>query len=128
MFDQNRYLKDYMKDTYKTFKVRVRKDNPCVIKKLSEVDSLNAYVLRLIQEDLERHRVYHYINGEIEIDFELSKTMQELIKRAEESDYIEDYETYANLADDIDVRAKNEVSRHQLSEGQWNKLVRRYRV
>ncbi len=69
---------------------------------------------------------YNYINNDVKIDFELSHTMKDLVDKAEKADILEDYGLYMNLADAIDSQAKKEVSRHLITELEWNKLVSRY--
>lgn len=69
---------------------------------------------------------YNYINNDVKIDFELSHTMQDLVDKAEKADILEDYGLYMNLADAIDSQVKKEVSRHLITETEWNKLVSRY--
>ena len=69
---------------------------------------------------------YNYINNDVKIDFELSHTMKVLVDKAEKADILEDYGLYMNLADAIDSQAKKEVSRHLITETEWNKLVSRY--
>ncbi len=86
----------------------------------------------MIQEktsnDITDNRKYNYINKDIVIDFELSKTMQDLVDKAEKADILEDYGLYMNLAYAIDARAKNEVSRHLMTEREWNLLIMRYEL
>ena len=86
----------------------------------------------MIQEktfnDITDNRKYNYINKDIVIDFELSKTMQDLVDKAEKADLLEDYGLYMNLAYAIDARAKNEVSRNLMTEREWNLLIRRYEL
>lgn len=50
---------------------------------------------------------YNYINDDIKIEFELSITMKDLINKAEETDLLEDYVLYMNIADTIDTQGKN---------------------
>lgn len=69
---------------------------------------------------------YNYINNDVKIDFELSHTMQDLVDKSEKADILEDYGLYMNLADAIDSQTKKEVSRHLITELEWNKLVSRY--
>ena len=87
---------------------------------------------RMIQEktsnEITDNRKYNYINKDIVIDFELSKTMQDLVDKAEKADILEDYGLYMNLADATDVSAKNEVSRHLMTEIEWNLLIMRYEL
>lgn len=73
-------------------------------------------------------RVYHYIDNSIIIDFPLSKTMQDLVEKAEEADLLEDYSLYMNIADAIDSQGKKETTHHIIRESDWNKLTRRYRT
>ena len=126
MFDQNKYVSKYVKENYRTIKIRVRNDDVFLLKKLSEVDDINRYVKNLIAADAIAHCRFHYINNDAPIDFELSKTMKDLVERAEKADYIEDYGLYMNLADAIDSQGKKEVGYHTLSETEWKKLTRRY--
>ena len=77
-------------------------------------------------DDIYRNRKYHYINNKIEIDFELSKTMQALVEDAEKADILEDYGLYMNIADAIDSQGKKETTHHILRESDWKKLTRRY--
>ncbi len=72
------------------------------------------------------NRVYNYINNEVEIDFELSITMEDLVKKAEEADLLADYGLYMNLSDAIDSQGKKEASQHIISETEWKILTRRY--
>ena len=69
---------------------------------------------------------YNYINYDVKIDFELSHTMQDLVDKAEKADILDDHGLYMNLADAIDSQTKKEVSRHLITELEWNKLVSRY--
>ena len=77
-----------------------------MLHKISEVDNVNKYFFNLILEDFYGNRKYHFINNDIEIDFEVSKTMQDLIKQAEVADILDDYGLYMNLADAIDSQGK----------------------
>lgn len=126
MFNQQEYINEFIKDNYKTLKIRIRKDDKLLINKISSVDNINKYISFLIMEDIYRNRVYHYINNDVEIDFELSKTMQDLVDEAEKADILEDYGLYMNLADAIDSQGKKETTHHLLRESQWKKLTRRY--
>ena len=102
MFDKQNYINNYIKDSYKTIKVRWRKDNAVLI------------------------RVYNFINNDISIDVDLSPKIERLTKEAEEADILNDYGLYMNLAYAIDAEAKKEVSNNNLKESQWNKLAKRY--
>ena len=126
MFNSKDYVNQYIKDNYKTIKLRVRKDNQLLIDKINSVDNLNKYLIGLIIKDIRDNQVYNYIDNDVKIDFALSKKMQVLITQAEKADLLDDYGLYMNLADAIDVQAKKEVGKHILKESQWNKLIRRY--
>lgn len=126
MFNQQQYVNKYLKENYKTVKLRIRKDNKIVIHKLETTENLNKYLLNLILKDINNNRIYNFINNEIEINFPTTKKMKNLIDSAEEADYLNDYGTYMNVAYAIDAQAKKEVSHHILKENQWNKLIKRY--
>ncbi|MCR5350803.1 MAG: hypothetical protein K6E20_07425 [Acholeplasmatales bacterium] len=126
MFNQQKYINDYIKNNYKTIKLRIRKDDKLLINKINSVNHVNQYLIGLIKKDIYDNRKENYINNEIVIDFKLSNTMQDLVDKAEEADILEDYGLYMNLADAIDTRAKNEVSRYLITEREWRILVRRY--
>jgi len=128
MFDQQKYINSFIKDNYKTLKIRIRKDNKLLIQKINEVDNVNAYITSLIMDDIYKHRVYHFINNEVEIDFELPKVIQNLVNDAEKADMLNDYELYSNIVDAIDVRAKKEVAHHRMRENEWKKLNKRYGI
>ena len=68
------------------------------------------YFVRKFNKDILENRVYNYINNEVEIDFELSITMEDLVKKAEEADLLADYGLYMNLADAIDSQGKKSVT------------------
>lgn len=125
MFDQQRYINGYIKDNYKSIKLRIRKDDEEIISYLSTIENVNAYIISLIRKDMETFQ-YHYINNDIRIDFPLSKAMEDLIKKAEAVDIRDDYGLYMNLVDAIDSQAKKEVGYHILTPGQWRTLLRRY--
>ena len=77
---------------------------------------------------IETEEKIDYINNEIKIDFELSKTMGDLVEKAEEADILEDYGLYMNYVYAIDARAKKEVTNHSMKESMWNRLLRRYQL
>lgn len=106
MFDQQKYINSFIKDNYRTIKLRIRNDDKLLINKINNVGNINKYILNLIKKDIIENRVYNYINNEIEIDFELSITMEDLINKAEEADILDDYGLYMNLADAIDSQGK----------------------
>ena len=126
MFNQQEYINNFIKDNYKTLTIRIRKDDKLLMNKISTVDNVNKYISLLILEDIYRNRSYHYINNDVEIDFELSKTMQSLVDEAEKADILEDYGLYMNIAYAIDSQGKKETAHHQLRESEWKKLTRRY--
>ena len=126
MFNQQEYINKFIKDNYKTIKVRIRNDDKLVINKISTVNNLNRYIYDLIIKDIYQNRIYHYIDNDITIDFELSKTMKDLVDKAEYADMIDDYGLYMNLADAIDSQGKKETNKHIITESQWKRLVRRY--
>lgn len=126
MFNQQEYINEFIKDNYKTLKVRIRKDDRLLINKLSEVGNVNKYILSLITDDIYRNRVFHFIDNDVRIDFELSNTMQDLVDQAEKADILNDYGLYMNLADAIDSQGKKETTHHIIRESDWKKLTRRY--
>ena len=128
MFNQQKYINNFIRDNYKTIKLRIRNDDKLLIKKINSVDNINKYLIDLIKKDIYESRKYSYINNDIIIDFELSKTMNDLVEKAEIADMLEDYGLYMNLADAIDSQAKKEVANHNLTQNEWNKLVRRYEI
>ncbi len=79
-------------------------------------------------KDMFDNRKYNYINNDIVIDFKLSKTMNELVSKAENADSIADYGLYMNLVYATDARAKLEVSRHLMNEREWSTLLRKYKL
>ena len=126
MFNQQEYINEFIKDTYRNLKIRIRKDDALLINKISKVENINKYITSLILEDIYRNRSYKFINNEVEIDFELSKTMKDLVEQAEKADILEDYGLYMNIADAIDSQGKKETSHHIIRESEWKKLTRRY--
>lgn len=127
MFNQQEYINNFIKENYKTLKIRIRKDNKLLMNKISSVGNVNKYIFSLILEDIYRNRSYNYINNDIEIDFKLSKTMQSLVDEAEKADILDDYGLYMNIAAAIDSQGKKETTHHQLRESEWKKLTKRYR-
>ncbi len=126
MFNQQAYINSYLKEKYKTIKVRVRNDDTILINKINHVDNLNKYILDLIKKDIYENRKYNFINNEIKVDFELTTTMSDLVKKAEDADILDDYGLYMNLADAIDSQGKKEATHHIISETEWRTLIRRY--
>ena len=126
MFNQQKYINSFIKDNYRTIKLRIRNDDKILINKINKVDNINQYILNLIKKDILENRTYNFINDQIDIDFDLSTTMDDLVKKAEEADFLDDYGLYMNLADAIDSQGKKETSQHIITETEWKKLVRRY--
>lgn len=126
MFDKQKYINSFIKNNYRTIKSRIRNDDKILINKTNNVDNINKYILDLIKNDILENRVYNYIDNDIEIDFELSITMTDLVNKAEEADILDDYGLYMNLAYAIDSQGKKEASQHIITETEWKKLTRRY--
>ena len=122
MFDKQKYINSFIKNNYRTIKLRIRNDDKILINKTNNVDNINKYILDLIKNDILENRVYNYID----IDFELSITMTDLVNKAEEADILDDYGLYMNLAYAIDSQGKKEASQHIITETEWKKLTRRY--
>ena len=102
--------------------------DPNVKSKIKNVENINRYIYDLIIKDIYQNRVYHYIDNNVTIDFELSKTMKDLVDKAEYADMIDDYGLYMNLADAIDAQGKKETNNRTITETEWKRLVRRYAV
>ena len=51
-FNQQKYIDDFNKETYKMFPFRVRKDNIEVINKLNDVPNKNKYIVSLIENNI----------------------------------------------------------------------------
>lgn len=126
MFDKQKYINSFIKNNYRTIKLRIRNDDKILINKTNNVDNINKYILDLIKNDILENRVYNYIDNDIEIDFELSITMTDLVNKAEEADILDDYGLYMNLAYAIDSQGKKEASQYIITETEWKKLTRRY--
>ena len=126
MFDKQKYINSFIKNNYRTIKLRIRNDDKILINKTNNVDNINKYILDLIKNDILENRVYNYIDNDIEIDFELSITMTDLVNKAEEADILDDYGLYMILAYAIDSQGKKEASQHIITETEWKKLTRRY--
>ena len=128
MFNQQKYINEFVRTNYKTIKLRIRNDDKLLINKISSVDNINKYLIGLITKDIYEHRKYNYIDNNITIDFELSNTMSDLVDSAERADILEDYGLYMNLADAIDSQGKKETNNRTITETEWKRLVRRYAV
>ena len=51
-FDQKKYVNNFNKETYKSFLIRVRKDNKAIMEKLEGERNVNKYILKLIDNDV----------------------------------------------------------------------------
>ena len=51
-FNQQKYINDFNKETYRMFPLRVRKDNGVVIQKLNNTRNKNKYITTLIEKDV----------------------------------------------------------------------------
>ena len=51
-FGQKKYVNSYNKETYKSFLLRVRKDNKAIMEKLESERNVNNYILKLIDNDV----------------------------------------------------------------------------
>lgn len=128
MFNQQKYINSYIKNNYKSIKLRIKKDDLLLINKINSVDNINKYIIDLIKKDIFENRVYNFINNDVKIDFELSNIMKDLVDKCEEADLLNDYGLYMNLADAIDSQGKKEATHHIITETEWRKLVRRYEL
>lgn len=126
MFNQQEYVNSYIKENYKTIKLRIKFSDQVLINKINNEKNINQYLINLIKKDVYDNRVYNFINDNYKIDFELSNTMKDLIEKIEEADILDDYGLYMNYAYAIDAQAKKEVNNHVISESNWNRLLRRY--
>lgn len=73
MFNKKDYINEYVRNNYKTIKLRIRKNNKLVLNKIESLSNINKYLTDLIMKDIREHHVYNFINNETNIDFELSK-------------------------------------------------------
>ena len=62
MFNQQEYINDFIKNTYKTIKLRIRNDDKLLINKINSVDNINKYLIELITKDIYENRKYNFIN------------------------------------------------------------------
>ena len=126
MFNKQEYINNFIRDNYKTIKIRIRNDDKLVLNKINNTDNINKYIYNLILKDIYDNRIYNYIDNTIIIEFELTKTMKQLVDKAEYADLIGDYGLYMNIAYAIDSEGKKEASNHVISETEWRRLTRRY--
>lgn len=128
MFNQQKYINEFNKINYKNIKIRIRKDDKIVLFCVKSQKNINKYIRGLIYQDAIKNRKYNFVDKDVIIDFELSKSMKNLCDLAEEADYMNDYESYMNIAYAIDTKAKNETNKHIIKESEWKKLLRRYKI
>lgn len=55
-FDQIDYIKEFNKITYKNYAIRIRKDKTDLISWLDQQPSKNAYIIDLIEKDMNQHK------------------------------------------------------------------------
>ena len=70
--------------------------------------------------------MYHYINDDYKLDFEVPKSLQNLIDIAEKADADEDLGLYINYADAIDDAAKILCSKGAITREMWALVCARY--
>ncbi len=51
-FNQLEYIDKFNKETYKSFSLRIRKDNIKVLNKLASVPNKTDYIVKLIEKDI----------------------------------------------------------------------------
>lgn len=56
-FNQNKYINEYNKNTYKMYQFRVRKDDNKIIKFLDKKNERNNYLISLIKNDINKKKV-----------------------------------------------------------------------
>ena len=126
MFNQQEYINNFIRDNYKTIKVRIRNDDKLVINKINSVDNVNKYIYNLILKDIRENKKYHFIDNDVFIDFPLSKNLSDLTEKAEYADAINDYELYKDAIKEINIQAKKERKEKILTESKLKKIVFRY--
>lgn len=67
----------------------------------------------------------HWINDEIEVSFELPRSLQYLVKKLEELDQAQNY-AYFNYSEALECAAKELVAKGRLSMKQWDILCAKY--
>ena len=45
MFNQQEYINDFIKNNYKTIKLRIRNDDKLLLNKINSVDNINKYLI-----------------------------------------------------------------------------------
>ena len=56
-FNQNDYIKEFNRNTYKMYQFRVRKDNKKLIRYLNNKEERNSYILSLIDKDMHKKKI-----------------------------------------------------------------------
>lgn len=127
MFNQQEYINNFIRDNYKTIKVRIRNDDKLVINKINSVSNVNKYIYNLILKDIRENKKYHFIDNDIFIDFSLSKDMNDLLLQAEYADEINDYNLYKETVNKINVLGKKEKREKAIKDSEFKKITSRYR-
>lgn len=55
-FDQIDYIKDFNKKNYRKYEIRIRKERNDLINWLDQKPSKNAYIIDLIEKDINRNK------------------------------------------------------------------------
>ncbi len=127
MFNQQEYINDFIKKNYRTIKLRIRKDDTLLLEKINSVNNINQYLISLITKDIFDNKQYNFINGEINIDFDLSKKMLELVNVCEKSDLQNDYNLYKKAFRSLELQAKKELDDNLIEEADFDNLIKRYK-
>ena len=64
-FNQTNYINEYQKQHYKGFSLRIRLDKKEVLEKLESVPSKNAYIISLIEQDIENEKAFKEVKKEL---------------------------------------------------------------
>lgn len=86
------------------------------------------YLGGIMGSDREKSEVngrFHNIRNEYKINFKVPEILKNLMMEAEEADIRNDG-SYDNLADTIDVYAKNSYADGLITKAQWDYIVTRY--
>ena len=81
MFDQQKYINSYIKDNYRTIKVRIRNDDKLLINKINSVDNINEYCIDKIQQINKTLPSYQRISKIMVRDSDFERTPNMKIKR-----------------------------------------------
>ena len=64
MFDKQKYINSFIKNNYRTIKLRIRNDDKILINKTNNVDNINKYILDLIKNvDLSKFFGHFFIES-----------------------------------------------------------------